>query len=94
MWTDQIPEGAEIIDLRDPESFEEYHYPGSRNIPFDELVRLVSEEKLPKDRKYLLVCYAGMKTGMALNVMRGHGYDAVGMIGGIGTLKRIQDEQS
>ena len=92
MWTDRVPEGAEIIDIRDPDSFKEYHYPGSRNIPFEELMKLVSEEKLPRDKLYLIVCYAGMRTAMILDVMKAHGYNAMGVIGGISTLKRLEEE--
>ncbi len=94
MWTDRIPEDATIIDIRDPDSFKEYHYPGSINIPFEEMIKKVSSEELPREKNYLIVCYAGMKTSVILNMMLAHGYRAQGVIGGIGTLRRIEEEKS
>ena len=93
MWTDRITKDATIIDIRDPDSFAEYHYPGSINIPFEELVKKISSEELPRDKNYLIVCYAGMKTSIILNLMLAHQYNAQGIIGGIGTLKRIEEEK-
>ena len=63
-------------------------------MPLDELIKKVSKEELPKDKLYLLVCYTGLKTGTAMNVMKGHGYNVMGLIGGISTLRRIEEEEA
>ena len=79
-------DGAEVIDVREPDEVAEGTYPGSRNIPY----RLVATaDGLPSDRPIVTVCETGARAAIAASVLRSRGYDARPVVaGGIATLNR------
>lgn len=69
-------ENIPLIDVRDPEDFEEGHIPGAVNIP----LRKISHSSV-KPGSYLY-CVTGYHAGMAHEILRREGIDSVN-IGGI-----------
>lgn len=82
-------EELEIIDVR--ESFEVQFgmVPGAKNIPLQQLLNQMNE--LDKDKKYILICRSGNRSGMAGQFMEMQGFKTVnvvdGMIGWSGDLE-------
>ena len=48
-----------VLDVREPDEFEEGHIPGSTLIPLGSLQRRVAE--VPKDRQVVVVCAVGCR---------------------------------
>ncbi len=71
-----------IIDVRDPDNYEEGHVEGAINIPFEELGRQLSE--LDQDGHYLVHCYDGpcLLSARAARMMSSRGLRVKDVIGG------------
>jgi hydroxyacylglutathione hydrolase len=69
-----VVEGAEVIDVREPDELDEGAIPGSRNIPY----RLLATESksLPTDRPLVTICESGPRAVLAASVLAAHGLDA------------------
>lgn len=85
---DKMPEGAFLLDVRDPDEFAESHVPGSVNIPLPALRRDTSS--LPKDRPIVAYCRVGQRGYYAVRFLRQMGYDARNIPGGILTWEAAQ----
>jgi rhodanese-related sulfurtransferase len=74
--------GAALIDVREPDEYEEAHVPGAQLIPLgtvpDEL------EALPPSRPLYVICAKGGRSYRAAEFYRSHGIDAVNVKGGTG----------
>lgn len=70
-----------VLDVREPDEFEEGHIEGAVLIPLGSLQRRVSE--VPKDRQVVVVCAVGGRSGRATHYLRNHGYEAVNLHGGM-----------
>jgi rhodanese-related sulfurtransferase len=71
-----------VVDVREPDEWNEGHIAGARLIPLGQLAAHVDE--LPKDQDIVLVCHSGMRSGRATAMLRGAGFDrAVNMTGGM-----------
>lgn len=72
----EIPEllqkGAVIVDVRSPSEYAAGHYPGSQNIPLNDLTNRASE--IPKEKPVLLCCASGARSGLAVTVLKQKGY--------------------
>jgi len=68
-------EGSVIVDVRNPEDFEEAHIPGSINIPIRELGDNL--DLIPTDAPVVMTCQTGWRTGMATAALGMMGYDNV-----------------
>lgn len=78
-----LDEGREmyLIDMRNPEDYEEGHICGAVNIPGDELMeRLCS---LPSEKLIVLYCYHGPNSMRAARRLSQLGYQAADVYGGI-----------
>ena len=80
-----IPEDAIVIDLRDKEEYEKWHYPEAINIPLTDLVKTVS--KLGRDKTYVLYCRAGAESLEGALLLRSMGYKAFSLKGPIERVK-------
>ena len=76
--------GAEFIDIRLEEEFNELHIPGSRNIPLP-LLRL-KLNKFIQRRKYIICCNDGSRSSVAAFLLNRHGFDAFILDGGMTTV--------
>ena len=69
-----------IVDVRTREEFEEGHYPGSINIPLDQLEsELTQIQSFPTPLQ--VCCRSGHRSGQAVVWLRQQGVDAVNVGG-------------
>lgn len=74
--------GAFILDVRQPEEWNEYHVPDSTLIPLAELASRVDE--LPKDQEIVIVCRSGNRSAQGRNILLEAGFTQVtSMAGGL-----------
>lgn len=74
--------GAFILDVRQPEEWNEFHVPGSTLIPLDQLVSRASE--LPRDQEIVIVCRSGNRSAQARDLLLDAGFTQVtSMAGGL-----------
>lgn len=75
-------EGAFILDVRQPEEWQEYHVPGSTLIPLGELEARVNE--IPADQEIVVVCRSGNRSTTGRDILRQAGFEQVtSMAGGL-----------
>jgi rhodanese-related sulfurtransferase len=72
--SDVIAKGATIVDVRTKAEYAEGHIHGSLHIPLDQLSQNLN--KLPKGKPVITVCRSGARSGMAVDVLKGEGYEA------------------
>lgn len=75
-------QGAFILDVRQPEEWNEYHIPGSTLIPLGELQSRLNE--VPKDKEVVVVCRSGNRSQEGRNILKNNGFsDVTSMAGGL-----------
>ncbi len=75
-------QGAFILDVREPQEWQEYHIPGSTLIPLGELPNRLSE--VPKDREIVVVCRSGNRSRTGSEILAKNGFSRVtSMAGGL-----------
>jgi glyoxylase-like metal-dependent hydrolase (beta-lactamase superfamily II)/rhodanese-related sulfurtransferase len=78
-----------VVDIRNLTGFEQWHIPGSENIPvYEELKADPSAaadalNALPSDREIVTVCAAGVVSQTATELLRERGYDARTLVDGM-----------
>jgi rhodanese-related sulfurtransferase len=78
--------GVFILDVRQPEEWNELHVPDSTLIPLGELAARVAE--LPKDQEIVIVCRSGNRSAQARDLLLGEGFTRVtSMAGGLNQWK-------
>jgi rhodanese-related sulfurtransferase len=74
--------GAFILDVRQPDEWNEYHIPGSTLIPLDQLETRLNE--VPKDKEVVVVCRSGNRSQPGRDVLKNAGFTQVtSMSGGL-----------
>ena len=74
--------GAFILDVRQPEEWNEFHIPGSTLIPLGELA--ARAEELPQDQEIVVVCRSGNRSAQGRDVLLNAGFTQVtSMAGGV-----------
>jgi len=74
--------GAFILDVRQPEEWNEFHIPGSTLIPLGELAARVDE--LPRDQEIVVVCRSGNRSAQGRDILLDAGFTQVtSMAGGV-----------
>ena len=76
-------EGAVIVDVRTRYEFSRGAIPGALHIPIDDLRNRFVE--LPRDRKIVVYCQVGQRGHTAAMYLRGMGFNAINLDGGIKT---------
>lgn len=75
-------QGAFILDVREPQEWEEYHIPGSTLIPLGDLPNRLSE--VPKDKEIVVVCRSGNRSREGSEILKNNGFTNVtSMAGGL-----------
>ena len=74
--------GAILVDVRTPQEYREGHIPGSKNVPLQQLDKVVSVAE-NKDTELFVYCYSGARSRQAASALRQMGYTNVQNIGGI-----------
>ncbi len=73
---------ASIIDVRTPGEFTIKHVPGAINFPLDQLARRIDDlRELPEP--ILAYCQSGNRSGIAVSILKQHGFVNVVNGGGI-----------
>ena len=74
--------GAFILDVREPDEWNQFHVPGSTLIPLGELASHVNE--LPGDKEIVVVCRSGNRSAKGRDILLGAGFTQVtSMAGGL-----------
>lgn len=77
--------GAFILDVRQPEEWNEYHVPGSTLIPLGELESRVKE--LPRDKQIVVVCRSGNRSATGRDILLKAGFQVTSLAGGLSQWK-------
>lgn len=80
---------ALVIDVREPEEYQECHYPQARNYPYDRIDSWM--HCLPKRRALILYCDYGSTSLMAARKLGKEGFEVYTVIGGIEAMKKYPD---
>ena len=79
-------DGAFILDVRQPDEWNEAHIPDSTLIPLDQLPNRINE--LPKDREIVVVCRSGNRSAQGRDLLLQAGFtDVTSMAGGLNQWK-------
>jgi NADPH-dependent 2,4-dienoyl-CoA reductase/sulfur reductase-like enzyme/peroxiredoxin family protein/rhodanese-related sulfurtransferase/TusA-related sulfurtransferase len=81
VYSETLPEGAMLLDVREPEEFELGTIPGAVNIPLGQLRGRLGE--LDKSRKIAAFCRVGLRGYLASRILKQHGFDCANLSGGI-----------
>ena len=77
----QIPDGAQLIDVREDYEWAAGRIPGSRHV---ELSHVAQEaETIVRDAPVVFICRVGGRSTMAANAFRRAGYEAYSLAGGV-----------
>lgn len=75
-----VDDGAYIIDVREPNEYEEGHIKGARSIPLSQLKGRVSE--VPKDKPVYIHCRSGQRSYYALTYLKNLGFENIKNVSG------------
>ncbi|MGE7903213.1 rhodanese-like domain-containing protein [Peribacillus sp. NPDC094092] len=70
-----------VIDVREVEEVKAGKIPNALNIPLG-LVEFRMQD-LDKSKEYIMVCRSGGRSSMAAQILEGHGYKVLNMVGGM-----------
>lgn len=70
-----------LLDVRQPEEFQEAHIPGALLIPLSELNMRMKE--LPRDKEIICICRSGNRSGVAARQLSAAGFQTVNLRGGM-----------
>jgi rhodanese-related sulfurtransferase len=76
----RLEQGAALIDVRQPDEFEEARVPEAVLIPLGELPDRVGE--LPTDTQLLIICRSGARSMRACELLGQSGLEATNVAGG------------
>jgi rhodanese-related sulfurtransferase len=77
---DRLAAGAPVVDVREPDEYDEGHVPGAQLIPLGQLPDRLGE--LPAHRPLLMICRTGGRSLQAAEFLVAHGIDAANVVGG------------
>ncbi|GIV63520.1 MAG: rhodanese-like domain-containing protein [Chloroflexota bacterium] len=73
-------QGAFVLDVRQPEEWNELHVPGATLIPLDQLPQRVNE--VPKDKEIVVICRSGNRSQAGRDILLQAGYEKVTSVSG------------
>ena len=86
--SDQIAAGAIVLDVREPEEYDQGALPNAIHIPRGHLESQVESRLIDKDAPVVVYCAAGVRSAFAAKTMQDLGYtDVVSLVGGFGKWK-------
>jgi len=86
-WSRLGCDSALLLDVRDPDEFEEGHIPGAVNLPLHQVRSRIAE--LPRDREIQVYCGVGQRAYYATRILLLNGYHAKNLPGGFRTYQQI-----
>lgn len=91
LFATEIPEGAVVLDCREPHHYAAWHYPGAERRNPGEL--LAGLKALDKTRTYILYCNYGVQTAHLAELMQRAGYEAYSFRDGLRGIMRYAEAQ-
>ena len=73
-------QGAFILDVRQPDEWQQVHIPGALLIPLADLPNRLGE--VPKDKEVVVVCRSGNRSKTGRDILRQAGYERVTSLAG------------
>lgn len=70
-----------ILDVREPEEYEEGHIPGAILTPISDFMKYIS--KIEKDKPYFIVCYSGARSQVVADYLGKNGFQVTNVMGGM-----------
>jgi tRNA uracil 4-sulfurtransferase len=87
LFTDVVPEDAQVLDVRSEDEWDRWHYPGSKHFDFWELSGKLS--RLDRDRTYVVLCDGNVQSAQIAEQMQTKGIEAYAFRGGIRALRAL-----
>lgn len=72
-----------LLDVREPQEFQEFKIPGAVNVPLSQLFMPSSQEKIPKDKKIVTICSHGNRSMVATFALAQKGIESTSLVGGM-----------
>ncbi|MGH3716373.1 MAG: rhodanese-like domain-containing protein [Micromonosporaceae bacterium] len=72
---DQVPDGAYLLDVREPDEWDAGRAPGAHHVPMQEIPARLDE--VPVDGEVVVVCRMGGRSAQVVNFLRSQGRDNV-----------------
>jgi rhodanese-related sulfurtransferase len=76
-----MPDGAHIVDVREPEEWTAGHIDGSQHIAMSQFVQRLAE--IPADRDLVVVCTVGARSARVTAFLNQRGFHAANLGGGL-----------
>lgn len=76
-----LEEGAQLLDVREADEWVAGHAPDAIHVPLGELASAISV--IDRDRTIVVICRSGRRSDLAAGALRGVGYDACNLAGGM-----------
>ena len=80
MTTDEISEGAYLLDVREDDEWAAGHAPGAHHVPMMEIPTRTAD--IPQDGDVVVVCRSGGRSAQVVAYLRGNGWDNVANLDG------------
>ncbi len=81
-------ESIHVLDVREPEEYEEGHIPGAILAPVSDFMNHI--HKVEKDKHYYVVCYSGARSQVVAEYLGKQGYKVTNVMGGMSTYRGIK----
>ncbi len=83
--------GAFVLDVREPQEYEEAHVDGVTLIPVGQLAARVNEIESERDKQVLIICRGGVRSARACLILAERGFQQpINIVGGMNDWKRQQ----
>jgi thiamine biosynthesis protein ThiI len=91
LFAAEVPDGAAVLDCREPHHYEAWHFPGAERRDLTDLAARFKD--LDKTRRYVLYCSFGLQSAYVAEAMQRAGFEAYSFRGGVRELKRYAREK-
>lgn len=75
LTVDQVPSGAFLLDVREPDEWSAGHAPEARHLPMQQVPARMAE--VPMDGVVLVVCRSGVRSANVVSFLLANGWDNV-----------------
>jgi tRNA uracil 4-sulfurtransferase len=89
LFTDRVPDDAVVVDLRDEDLWETWHFPGSINRRSWDLTE--NPRALSRERTYVLYCDQGIQAAQVAEAMQREGIEAYAFRGGTRGIRELSE---
>ena len=83
---DLVRDGATLLDVRESSEWKSGHAPGALHVALGNIDQ--APRRLQQGRPIVVMCASGMRSRTAAKHLRGLGFDAASLTGGIGAWQR------